>query len=102
MLPFGNALSYITKMLLLAFLIRSWYDGRDILTNSATVTAYVTGHDRSLTSKMTGWGVVMTGPDQSRTSKMTGWGAVMTGPDRSHTSKMTGWEAVGERLGGSW
>ena len=42
------------------------------LTNSATATAYVTGHDRSLTSKMTGWGAVMTGPDQSRTSKMTG------------------------------
>ena len=94
MLPFGNALSYITKMLLLAFLIRSWYDGRDILTNSATVTAYVTGHDRSLTSKMTGWGAVMTGPDQSHTSKMTGWGRFVTGQgvvcDRSHTSKMTG------------
>ena len=94
MLPFGNALSYITKMLLLAFLIRSWYDGRDILTNSATVTAYVTGHDRSLTSKMTGWGAVMTGPDQSHTSKMTGWGRFVTcwGAvcDRSHTSKMTG------------
>ena len=94
MLPFGNALSYITKMLLLAFLIRSWYDGRDILTNSATVTAYVTGHDRSLTSKMTGWGAVMTGPDQSHTSKMTGWGRFVTGwgavCDRSHTSKMTG------------
>ena len=29
------------------------------LTNSATATAYVTGHDRSLTSKMTGWGVVI-------------------------------------------
>ena len=43
------------------------------LTNSATATAYVTGHDRSLTSKMTGWGAVMTGPDQSHTSKMTGW-----------------------------
>ena len=94
MLPFGNALSYITKMLLLAFLIRSWYDGRDILTNSATVTAYVTGHDRSLTSKMTGWGAVMTSPDRSLTSKMTSWGAVMTGPDRSHTSKMTGQRAV--------
>ena len=91
MLPFGNALSYITKMLLLAFLIRSWYDGRDILTNSATVTAYVTGHDRSLTSKMTGWGAVMTGPDQSHTSKMTGWGAVC---DRSHTGKMAGQGAV--------
>ena len=89
MLPFGNALSYITKMLLLAFLIRSWYDGRDILTNSATVTAYVTGHDRSLTSKMTGWGAVMTGPDQSHTSKMTGWGRFVTG-----------WGAVCDRLEG--
>ena len=46
------------------------------LTNSATATTYVTGHDRSLTSKMTGWGVVMTGPDRSHASKMTGWGAV--------------------------
>ena len=91
MLPFGNALSYITKMLLLAFLIRSWYDGRDILTNSATVTAYVTGHDRSLTSKMTGWGAVMTGLNRSHTSKMTGWGAVC---DQSHTSKMAGQGAV--------
>ena len=41
--------------------------------------------DRSLTSKMNGWGAVMTGPDRSHTSKMTGWGAVC---DRSHTSKM--------------
>ena len=57
------------------------------LTNSATATACVTGHDRSLTSKMTGWGAVMTGPDRSHTSKMTGWGAV---GDQSHTSKMTG------------
>ena len=36
--------------------------------------------------------------DRSLTSKMTGWGAVMTGPDRSHTSKMTGWYPVGGRL----
>ena len=46
------------------------------LTNSATATAYVTGHDRSLTSKMTGWGAVMTGPNRSHTSKMTGLGEV--------------------------
>ena len=57
------------------------------LTNSATATAYVTGHDRSLTSKMTGWGAVMTGPDRSHTSKMTGWGAVC---DWSHNYKMAG------------
>ena len=46
------------------------------LTDSATETAYVTGHDQSLTSKMTGWGTVMTGPDRSHTNKMTSWGAV--------------------------
>ena len=38
--------------------------------------------------------------DRSLTSKMTGWGAVMTGLDRSPTSKMTGWRAVCDRLGG--
>ena len=54
------------------------------LTNSATATAYLTGHDWSLTSKMTGWG------------------AVMTGPDWSHTSKITNWEAVSDQLGGGW
>ena len=57
------------------------------LTNSATATAYVTSHDRSLNSKMTGWGAVMTSPDRSHTSKMTGLGAV---GDQSHTSKMSG------------
>ena len=60
------------------------------LTNSATATAYVTGHDWSLTSKMTGWGAVMTGPDRSHTSKMTGWGRFVTG-----------WGAVCDWLGGS-
>ena len=63
------------------------FPSQEHLTNSATATTYVTGHDRSLTSKMTGWGAVMTGPDRSHTSKMTGWGAVC---DRSHTSKMAG------------
>ena len=46
------------------------------LTHSATATAYVTGHDWSLTSKMTGWGAVRTSHDRSHTIKMTGWGAV--------------------------
>ena len=46
------------------------------MTHSATATTYVTVHDHSFTSKMTGWGAVRTGHDQSHTSKMTGWGAV--------------------------
>ena len=35
--------------------------------------------------------------DRSLTSKMTGWGAVGDRSDRSHTSKMTGWWPVGGR-----
>ena len=46
------------------------------LINSATATVYVTDHDQSLSSKMTGWRVVMTVPDWSHTSKMTGLGLV--------------------------
>ena len=46
------------------------------LTLSATATTYVTSHDQSLTSKLTGWGTVRAGHDRSHTSKMTGLGAV--------------------------
>ena len=74
------------------------FECKNYLTLSATATAYVTGHDWSLTSKMTGWGAVMTGLDWSHTSKMTSWDRFVTGwgavCNQSHTSKMTGQRAV--------
>ena len=64
------------------------------MTHSATGTTHVTGHDWSLTSKMTSWGAFWTCHDQSHTSKMTGWGQFVIGQGvvchQSHTIKMAG------------
>ena len=57
------------------------------MTLTATATAYVTGHDRSLTSKMTSQGAVWDRSgmvhDRSHTSKMTCQGAVCPTTDWS-------------------